>query len=688
MREFEKKGFFFLFTFLFFLWPGSLLWSAEEKFVLVGHSACPLFDIRGNLLVLYANERNQLRLAFRDGLTSETGIQGLLLRSKAGAPSVSQNQDRQIGIVWERAHQEIYFGFVKGNEVILCQKIRAERGNLFSPDLSFDRENQPWITWVEFCDGLYYVMVRNLSSGRSWVINSPFLISASNPKIVVTSSNCVWVFWTGRDSGRDQILCSFFEGGEWSFPSSLNKDNRFPHVLQNVALDGDDCLWVVWSAYDGDDYEIYCSRWDGRNWSEEEQVTDNQSADLYPSMAFVSQTIPFIVWKRSNEKNHRIYARYKSGQVWSQEIELAAEPSLIFRGPKVAVRHGRIAVLWESGEKTSGVFFSFSDLQKKESSSSFPTETSSPVINNSLDEDKYVGFGDSITFGAMDFQEAPDKGYIPRLELLLQGAFGKGQVINEGYGGETTVEGLARIQSVIPRHLARFLLLMEGTNDVIFLEISMDTAAFNLEEMARRCLDFGVFPLLATIIPRNDWRWYLELYRNRIYELNDKIRQLAAKLKIPLVDQFHAFYDYPDQEGGWPSLISSDLVHPSEKGYEVMSSKWFQEIQTLPFPPLMVRVQRALNHILFYNQELNVLSWENSPKIREVQKIVAYRIYRQKRGAQNAPFSYVGSVVTSSSRALYKYLDTKIVPADRYGYAISAVRMDGIEGPCSKVVND
>ncbi len=683
MRKFEGKR-----LFLFFLlFRPFLLLAAEDKFILAGHSACPLFDEKGNLLIIHKNERGELSLAIKDLLAIKTGMRKLFSGPQASSPDISQSQDGQIGIVWERSHQEIYFGRIKGNEIILSQKAAHDRGDLFSPGLSFDGENHPWITWVEFSGGLYYVMVKNLSLGKTWVINRPFLTSAANPKIVIMGENSIWVFWTGRNMGRDEVMYSIFEGREWSFPLTLNKDYRVPHILQDVALDGSGFLWVVWSAYDGDDYEIYCSRWDGKNWSEEEKITDNHSADLYPSVAFVSESIPLLIWKKSDRDDRGIYARYRSGTVWSQEIEIVSELDLCHQSPRIAVHKDRIAVLWQSGENISGVVLSFNDLKNKKSSSR-PLESSGPIVNNSLDEDKYIGFGDSITYGAMDFREAPDKGYIPRLETLLKKTFGKAQVINEGYGGETTIEGLVRIQGVIPSHLAKFLLLMEGTNDIIFLEITMDTAAFNLEEMALKCLDFGIFPLLATIIPRNDWRWYLDVYQSRIFELNGSIRSVAEKLKIPLVDQFQAFYYYPEDQGGWRELLSSDLVHPSEKGYEVMSNKWFQEIQALPFPPLTIKVQRVLNYILFYNQELNLISWENSPKIENLQNIVAYRVYRQKRGIQNAPFSYIGSASTLLNRVTCRYFDAQITQGDRYAYSISAVRNDGVEGPCSKVVND
>lgn len=683
MKRLEKKRLFLL----LFLFRSLLVHASEHKFILAGHSACPVFDDKGNLLIIHKDQREVLTLAVKDSITLKTQIGKISSGRQISSPIISQSGNGQIGIVWEQSNQELYFGLIKGSEVILSQKIAHQRSGLFSPDLIFDRENCAWIAWVEFSGELYYVKVKNLSLEKGWVINWPFVSSAANPRILVTRENTIWVFWTGHHLGRDEVMYSVFKGNEWSFPASLNKDYRVPHILQDVALDSSGFIWVVWSAYDGDDYEIYCSCWDGNGWSEEEKITDNRSTDSCPSVALINGTIPFLAWRKSDQDTRGIYACYKLGPVWSREIEIASELNLSLQRPKISVDKNKIAILWETTETITGVILSFGDLIDK-GSSFCPQKAPMPGVNISLDEDVYVGFGDSITYGAMDFEEAPDRGYIPRLEALLKEAFGKARVINEGYGGETTVEGLIRIQDLIPSHLAQFWLIMEGTNDVIFLHITMDTAAFNLEEMALKCLNSGLFPLLATIIPRSDWRWYVDIYQSRIFELNDRIRGVAERLRIPLVDQFGAFYYYPKEEGGWPSLLSSDLVHPSEKGYEVMTKKWFQEILAVPFPPPTVKVKRVLDCILFYSRELNLVTWENSPKIGNPQKIIAYQIYRQRWDVQNAPFFLIGSVTTILNRTAYKYIDVEIKEGDRYAYAISAVRNDGVEGPCSRLVHD
>ena len=61
----------------------------------------------------------------------------------------------------------------------------------------------------------------------------------------------------------------------------------------------------------------------------------------------------------------------------------------------------------------------------------------------------YLAFGDSLTQGIGDDVDLEDKGYPPRLEQLLTAAGEEVVVLNRGRAGETTAEGLSRIDEVL-----------------------------------------------------------------------------------------------------------------------------------------------------------------------------------------------------------------------------------------------
>ena len=150
--------------------------------------------------------------------------------------------------------------------------------------------------------------------------------------------------------------------------------------------------------------------------------------------------------------------------------------------------------------------------------------------------------------------------------------------------GENTWEAVSRIGPVLTENLALYLLLMEGTNDVSWLDYSLSTTAFNLRQILGTALDMGVFPFISTIPPRAGSRWK-QIIIDRTAELNGLIEDLAGELKVMLVDNGGAFLDFPPSSGGHEALISDDNIHPNNLGYQVMAETWYQQIRRLPFPP-------------------------------------------------------------------------------------------------------
>jgi hypothetical protein len=215
----------------------------------------------------------------------------------------------------------------------------------------------------------------------------------------------------------------------------------------------------------------------------------------------------------------------------------------------------------------------------------------------------------------------------------------------------------------------------------------MDTSAYNLDQMVQKAMTAGVLPLIATIIPRKDWHWSDPFYQNRIFDLNTRIRAVAAGRKIPRVDQFNVFYYYSSADGGWQSLILDDGVHPNPKGFDVMAATWLDGITILPFAPVGLRLTRESDRILFAERLYDVLRWQNSPKSAAGQ-IVGFRIYRKERADSVQAFALVTTIAYLDAATDYRYLDGQIVKDRAYAYLITALRKDGVEGPASALIVD
>ncbi len=235
-------------------------------------------------------------------------------------------------------------------------------------------------------------------------------------------------------------------------------------------------------------------------------------------------------------------------------------------------------------------------------------EAGESPIDYPLNPRAILGFGDSITYGKIWADLVPHLGYVPRLELLVNEQFfpgGDGYVINEGNPGETIHAypeklrdrpdkiATLRYKGVLENHLAKYLLLHEGTNDTRFYDYDLQLVYNDLQWMVDLALDMGIQPVLSTLIPK-DIDYYpsvrsLDLERGR--KISVFIRTLGEELDLPVVDFWEIFSNHPD---GYKSLMS-DYVHPGEKGYQVMAEEWLKALQGLegPLTPTGIEIIEA-----------------------------------------------------------------------------------------------
>ena len=207
-----------------------------------------------------------------------------------------------------------------------------------------------------------------------------------------------------------------------------------------------------------------------------------------------------------------------------------------------------------------------------------------------------VAFGDSITaaYGCVnnppvcEFDEGSpwgNRGGYPARLSSNDSTFGLGtnyKVENKGVPGESTAEGLSRINSVLSAGY-HVLLLMEGTNDVIFDGVSAETVKSNLREMDKKAVPFGTDTVFAAIIRRNQVP-----NDAAVTAVKDKVIQLGAERgRYTVVDTWtrlcpnttcfnthYYFTDPADDKAG----------HPDSSGYDIMAEEWHDEIAKKPIP--------------------------------------------------------------------------------------------------------
>jgi len=615
-----------------------------------------------------------------------------------GLPLIEEDKMGRVWAAWEDwrdGRSQVEIGRLGDDGLLIPVLTAAPADSNFSPDLAFDPGDSLWAAWGNFADGRYSIYIQNIASPRRWRLPASEDAAVTDPKLIFDGDGVVWIFWNETREQSWQIVSRRFDGNVWSPKRTILEATSFPTVNPDVFLDGKGFIWLAWSGYDGRDYEIYLTRWDGKAWGSPVALTNNEENDLFPSLVIGPDDLPVVSWQRSSAGWNQVFAATyrENGALQEAAVSPPVRGSVLSR---IISLEGTTSIIWKSADgletRQLPLLMEVPDKRSPDPSPQPPL-----IFNPERDENSYIGFGDSITYGYIDRLPTPDLGYPPRLDAILDQNFGPTEMINEGLGGENTLMGLGRIDEVLDSQTARYILIMEGTNDVINHSLSMDTSAFNIKEMARKSLEAGAFPTITTIIPRRDWIWSNPQVRARQSDLNNQIRELPTELHVSFIDMDSLFLHYPAEDGGLLSLLSNDLKHPSEKGYEFMAEAWFNEIRNYPFPPHDIRLRRMIpdreapedavikpfrvvgKHRQPVSQGAgHFLFWKVNPKIFNPARIKGYNIYRTTRDIPGDNFYLLAFVIDFP-----RFLDSGFHVLGRYKYIISTIRDDDVEGPCA-----
>jgi lysophospholipase L1-like esterase len=198
---------------------------------------------------------------------------------------------------------------------------------------------------------------------------------------------------------------------------------------------------------------------------------------------------------------------------------------------------------------------------------------------------RFLAFGDSLTAGEVsidalfNFFYSPNDSYPTVLQkrLAARYIFQSISIINAGIGGESATEGgSARFRSVLQPNRPEFVLLMEGTNDLLDrpdIGRGADTAIVALRRMIQDAKALGISVALATLPPqRAGGVRHRDVIAQLIPSFNDRIRALATSEGVLLVDVYAGMKD--DM-----SLIGVDDLHPTIRGYDTMAGIFFEAIK-------------------------------------------------------------------------------------------------------------
>jgi lysophospholipase L1-like esterase len=456
------------------------------------------------------------------------------------------------------------------------------------PTLAAAPDGTLWLAWVGF-DGVDDEIYASHWDGRSW--SSPQQVNADDgdpslydrqPRLAVGRDGQPWLVWTGhQDVIDDEIYASHWSGSGWTPEQRISQDGALPRldVWPSLALDAKGRPWVAWQSRvtDGRNshLRILVSRWDatGSGWTTEAVASSPLASEVderYPALSVDGDATGggmYLAWMARDPQGARstlAYARWEDGR-WTEPRVARADvtadavawatakdstPRLLWLEPSAAAPS---PVQFAPVEETAELLSSWVERQAP----LHTVEGVDPIPN------RFLAFGDSITYGMYSGDPYPDQ-----LEDKLDTRVADSEAINAGNPGEATYGGSERITGEVSDHRPRYVLIMEGTNDV-----TRENPPAEVYDHLRTMIDNArvtagvdnVQVMLATLIPR------LDDQNDETATMNEQAVIPAANAScVPICDQWQAFYNF----GLWQSLYEND-VHPNVQGLQLMANTFY-----------------------------------------------------------------------------------------------------------------
>jgi len=176
-----------------------------------------------------------------------------------------------------------------------------------------------------------------------------------------------------------------------------------------------------------------------------------------------------------------------------------------------------------------------------------------------------VAFGDSITAGY-----AVRRGFPSFWKVMLEKKYPDARIelINSGTSGDTTMDGLARLDWSVLSYEPDLVTINFGINDCVF-GLGLEEFEMNFVEMIRRIrAGPGSEILLLSSQPLET-----PSYDRMVLDYYQTIERVAKEMQVGFLDVYCAWMERVRHGTPLSSLILPGLDHPNEAGYRIIAEE-------------------------------------------------------------------------------------------------------------------
>jgi len=225
--------------------------------------------------------------------------------------SVCQASDGTIWVVWASDRGGNYDLYYKTSSDLGASwsndtQLTFYSGRDLKPVVRQMSDASVWVLWSSDRSGGYDLYLKiSYDNGSSWgdeirLTTDPSLDKM--PSLAQMSDNAIWVVWASDRTGNYDVYykTSSDLGASWSGDVQLTSGPRIdsnPSVLQTI----DEKVWVFWSQREpsetstDDVYYLYSSD-GGVSWSDVIQFTTDKYDDIWPSVVQTRRLRVWVVW--------------------------------------------------------------------------------------------------------------------------------------------------------------------------------------------------------------------------------------------------------------------------------------------------------------------------------------------------------------------------------------------------------
>jgi len=173
--------------------------------------------------------------------------------------------------------------------------------------------------------------------------------------------------------------------------------------------------------------------------------------------------------------------------------------------------------------------------------------------------------GDSISSA---YGLAEKSGWVSLLDTKVTQEKKPYQVINASISGDTTINGLNRLQDLLEKYRPKIVVIELGGNDGL-RGLSIKMMELNFQKMIELCQQYNARVLLAGMkIPPN----YGKRYTQAFYQVYSDLAKNNNIQLIPFI---------LEDVGGVPELMQADGIHPNEQAQAIILNTVWKKLQSM-----------------------------------------------------------------------------------------------------------